>query len=641
MDMPTSASSFTLNPNTRVEENSTTYVDRQASLFDPVMSAANGGAGDFTGASVTLVRDSGATAEDIFGVIFFASNPVQVVADMIEIDGQAIARVARAEGQITVTFTDAAGVVPTSARVNEVLRALSYSNTSDTPPPNVDIRWTFDDGNSGTASTVQPLGISAINDRAIINDDLSARPVSEGYIDAEISLGTFTAFDPEGDAFNMLTSGTAITVRETVTVGEYELFVQPGLYIDYEQSSTVSVTVRSVPVGYDENAMCDFVCSIGREEYPSVSTRTFVIPVTDVAAEVIDASDWPLGLKIFADVDVPLADPSDTSRGLRLFADGPQDMQLTGGANGDTIRSDSGNDVLDGSGGNDSLTGGSGEDFIIGGDGNDRIFGEDEQDRLQGHAGDDYLLGGAGNDTVNGGTGDDTVIGGSGDDLLFGLAGRDELTGGNGNDTLFGGEGDDRFFAQAGDDVVHGGTGSNTVHLGAGNDQFFGALTGNDTVYSIVGHDTLFGGGGDDVLWGQLGHDVIDGGDGNDQIQGGVGHDNLGGGAGNDVFDAGPGWDTIDGGLGSDTLIGGRGNDLLTGGAGADTFVFNARGGWDTLTDFERGIDTIEITYDAANFAQLGVSQNGSDTVIWYGSGGIILDDFNISQISIEDFIFS
>src|SRR5690606_5131293 len=60
--------------------------------------------------------------------------------------------------------------------------------------------------------------------------------------------------------------------------------------------------------------------------------------------------------------------------------------------------------------------------------------------------------------------------------------------------------------------------------------------------------------------------------------------------------------DTLTGGTGDDSLSGGGSADLLTGGPGADIFDFNAvtdsmlSNDSDRITDFEDGIDLIELT---------------------------------------------
>ena len=63
----------------------------------------------------------------------------------------------------------------------------------------------------------------------------------------------------------------------------------------------------------------------------------------------------------------------------------------------------------------------------------------------------------------------------------------------------------------------------------------------------------------------------------------------------------GTGRDWIDLGSGDDTFVdtdetGVNGRDTITGGAGADTFVFRDIVAQEVITDFETGIDTLQLT---------------------------------------------
>ena len=75
-----------------------------------------------------------------------------------------------------------------------------------------------------------------------------------------------------------------------------------------------------------------------------------------------------------------------------------------------------------------------------------------------------------------------------------------------------------------------------------------------------------------------------------------VGGGTLAGTVGDDILAGSPGADTISGGAGDDVVIDGGGSDILTGGKGADLFVFDADGQVDTVTDFEPGIDRLDLS---------------------------------------------
>jgi len=100
-------------------------------------------------------------------------------------------------------------------------------------------------------------------------------------------------------------------------------------------------------------------------------------------------------------------------------------------------------------------------------------------------------------------------------------------------------------------------------------------------------------------------------------LSGGIGMDTLIGGAQRDVLDGGADNDTLDGGAREDELDGGTGMDMLTGGTQADLFILHAdqtAADADTITDFERNLDTIRI--DGAGLANITFTQSGLDTEI-------------------------
>ncbi|MEL6208515.1 MAG: hypothetical protein AAFR47_24985, partial [Pseudomonadota bacterium] len=112
---------------------------------------------------------------------------------------------------------------------------------------------------------------------------------------------------------------------------------------------------------------------------------------------------------------------------------------------------------------------------------------------------------------------------------------------------------------------------------------------------------------------------------------------------GNDVIRGDGSADTLIGGLGEDVLEPGRGaSDLLTGGAEADTFRFEDAFGTDTITDFEDGIDVIDLQNITlvGGFGGLTITQNGSDARVDTGQGVIVLEGVDAADLSEADFIF-
>ena len=384
------------------------------------------------------------------------------------------------------------------------------------------------------------------------------------------------------------------------------------------------------------------------------------------------------------------------------------DDTRTGGARTDIFDGADGDDNLDGGEGVDFLFGGSGDDTLTGGGGRDFLLGGGEVDTIYGGTGDDWIRGGSGDDTIEGGEGDDIILGDAGNDTIDAGADDDTIIDGGGDDTLTGGTGEDTFAFLPGhgsDTITDFDTSDDQIDLS----QFTMAITftqlqakmstvtdpndgnvvtgvqidlsdfggGTITLEGITatsdltadmfclpdcdspvddilvespvtgdenrnfylgdtGDGTFTTLGGDDIVFSEEGDDTIYGGEGDDWLVGGEGADTIEGGADDD---------RIYGGEGADTITGGTGDDTLTGGAGEDIFVFSSGDGNDTVTDFENGTDTIDLSAITAitGFSDLTITQEGDDTKIDLGEnvGEIILEDFTSTNLDATDFDFS
>ncbi|MGR3761402.1 type I secretion protein [Roseobacteraceae bacterium NS-SX3] len=187
-------------------------------------------------------------------------------------------------------------------------------------------------------------------------------------------------------------------------------------------------------------------------------------------------------------------------------------------------------------------------------------------------------------------------------------------------------------------------TGGETVILGRGGGDTILGRESADTVRAGGGADTVTGGYGNDRLIGGRGHDVLSGGlDGSafsgstaerDVLIGGHGRDTLSGGAGNDV---------LKGGAGADRLIGGDGSDVMTGGGGGDAFVFVSYDSneTDTITDFGRGADVIDLAgLGVSGFNSLSLIQDGNGTAVSYGGFDLQLTGYT-GPLDASDFLFA
>ncbi|MFP9230684.1 serralysin family metalloprotease [Pectobacterium cacticida] len=152
------------------------------------------------------------------------------------------------------------------------------------------------------------------------------------------------------------------------------------------------------------------------------------------------------------------------------------------------------------------------------------------------------------------------------------------------------------------DDTVYG------FHSNTDRD-FYSASSNSDklifSVWDAGGNDTFdFSGYRDDqrINLNEGGFSDVGGLKGNVSIAHGVTIENAIGGSGNDIIIGNEANNILQGGAGDDVIYGGGGADTLTGGAGRDIFVYASvsdssyTSGYDTITDFERGIDKIDLS---------------------------------------------
>lgn len=274
------------------------------------------------------------------------------------------------------------------------------------------------------------------------------------------------------------------------------------------------------------------------------------------------------------------------------------DDDIAGGKQADTIRGGKGSDYVWAGGGDDVVFGDTGNDKLYGTEGGDTIRGGEGDDWVSGGKGNDIAAGGKGNDTVNGNSGDDIMLGGSGNDTIRGSSGNDWLDGGRGNDNVFGGSGDDTVLVSSGTDVYSGGSGSDVLD--------FSRIVGSINV-DLSKSSATFGSGGKVTTDKVKGFEVIVGNDAAGHYQG---------------ADKSSTW--FIGGDAGDWFRGKGGSDKLTGGAGADTFAYlkkdTAGGGVDTITDFQVGVDRLDMRdflKGHTNYAQsVRFVDAGSDTKV-------------------------
>lgn len=102
--------------------------------------------------------------------------------------------------------------------------------------------------------------------------------------------------------------------------------------------------------------------------------------------------------------------------------------------------------------------------------------------------------------------------------------------------------------------------------------------------------------------------------------------------------------ETLQGGGGDDFLHDGAGSDVLTGGAGADVFVLSRDGSADQITDFQQGIDKIDVSdwgrfYSASSLSLDRVS-TGAVVTYWNETLTVTRSERGALTLTDADFLF-
>ena len=258
-------------------------------------------------------------------------------------------------------------------------------------------------------------------------------------------------------------------------------------------------------------------------------------------------------------------------------------------------------------------------------------------EQVEGTDFDDVIYGNGGSDTIHANDGSDIIIGGKGDDILYG------------DEPFLGTAGDDIYIWNKGDgfDELHDDLGSNIIRFGKEicfDDLIFRQNGDNLDIYvngdrtqgmRLINfyyrdqgiHYTLEFADGTNVNLAESGLTLTQS-DKSGSCNGTDHDDVIYGGSGNDV---------IYGKDGDDTLIGGKGDDELWGEEGNDIIVWNKGDGFDTVIDYNAGVNTVRFGA-GITFEQLVFERDNNNLSIFVDGDrtqGLELVDF-VSKYKLE-----
>jgi uncharacterized delta-60 repeat protein len=479
-----SANVNTLGGTIAYTENATPVpLDASVSVYDPELFAA----GNYAGATVTLARHGGASADDLFSGV----GNLVLSGGAAVLSGVTIGTCVNSSGTLAITFNGNASQV----HLNEALSSIVYANASDSPDPSVQIDWAFGDCNAGaqgsggvlTATSSSTVNITAVNDAPIAVSD-TASATEAGTAAGSNASGNVLGNDTDADAGDTktviaITGGTVGAARTgshgTLTLngdGSYSYVVDnndnavnalgPGgslqdsfTYTMDDTAGASSSTTLTVTIHGQNDAPTGSVTVNGVAD--AGQTLSAVPAISDPEGVGQFSYEWQAGGVDIANATASsfVLSPADVGKVISVivsYTDGGGTLEsvtgFLGSVPGQLITGTANDDSLAGGNGNDTIDGGLGRDTMAGLGGSDTYYVDNAHDRVveQQNAGSDTVvtplgfvlpanvenltLTGTGNVTATGNALNNILIANAGSNLIYGFGGADTMTGGAGAD---------------------------------------------------------------------------------------------------------------------------------------------------------------------------------------------------------------
>jgi uncharacterized delta-60 repeat protein len=261
---------------TFAEGGSPVLLDNNVQVYDNELLTT----GNFSGATLTLVRNGGANAQDIFTATGTMSALTQ--GGNLVVGGVTVGIVTtNSGGTLVLTFNTNA----TNALVNLAMQQIAYSNSSDAPPASVQINWSFNDGNTGTQGTggaMQATGsttvtVTPVNEVPVVATTGTNLAYTENDPATTVD-GALTLTDP--DTTNL--AGATVSITSGFVSGQDVLAFadQNGITGSWNASTGVLTLSGTATVANYQTALRS-VTYVNTSDNPSTTTRTVSFVVSD------------------------------------------------------------------------------------------------------------------------------------------------------------------------------------------------------------------------------------------------------------------------------------------------------------------------------------------------------------------------
>ncbi len=293
---------------TFTEGGAAVILDADVQIFDVELSAAN----NFSGATLTLARNGGASAEDIYSATGTLSTLTQ--GGNLVVGGTTIGTVTtNSSGTLVLTFNASA----TNALVNSAMQQIAYANSSDAPLTSVQIDWTFDDGNTGSQGTggaLQAMGSTTVNINATNDAPVNYASGPKTVIEeTATALAGISIDDPDAGA-------SLITTRLVVSNGTLNVTLAGTATISVGANDSSDLTIEGTVA--EINATLATLNYTGNTDVVGTAADTLSIITNDGGNT---GSGGPNMTVNFVQIDITGINDEqslDTNAGLTLYEGG-------------------------------------------------------------------------------------------------------------------------------------------------------------------------------------------------------------------------------------------------------------------------------------------------------------------------------
>ncbi|WP_338120474.1 type I secretion C-terminal target domain-containing protein [Aeromonas rivipollensis] len=300
------------NTPTYTEGGAAVLLDSGAALSDLELDAAN----NYAGATLTLSRNGGANAYDVFS----GNGLLSLSGGNVIYNGTNVGAYTQSGGMLAITFNGNA----TSGVADGVLQSLAYANTNTTPPASVQIHYVFSDGNSGaqgsggalSAAGDVTVNIVAVNDAPVnsvptsisVTEDTATKLTGISVSDTDIGGSNLTvtlSIPGSSGALSALSAGgvtiggsaTAITLTGTLTAINAFL-ANPAQGVTYTPVANATADVILTVTSSDGGAT-----GTGSTQTDSDTVTLDLLAVND--APVLNTAATPTGTAVAEDAVAP------------------------------------------------------------------------------------------------------------------------------------------------------------------------------------------------------------------------------------------------------------------------------------------------------------------------------------------------